>query len=61
MDQNKAIGAGVGGGLGGSLATLIISGFWHNASPETAAALATVLSAIVSYVGAYIIPHKVTP
>lgn len=51
---NKAVAAGASGGLGGAIATLIIAGAWPTADASVAAALTTVCSAIVAFIGTYL-------
>lgn len=55
---NKAIAAGGSTALAGAITTLLISLFWKDAPPDTAAALTTLIGTILSAVATYATPHN---
>lgn len=57
---NKAVASAGGGGLAGALVTVAISLWGHDIAPETAAAMTTIVSALIGAVTTYFTPHNPT-
>lgn len=55
---NKAVASAAGGGLSGAIVSVGVYFFGHDLPPEVAAALTTIVSALIGAVSAYVTPHN---
>jgi hypothetical protein len=59
--QNKALAAAGGSGVGGAIATLMLTLLWPQADAGSAGAVTTLVTAVVAYLSAYLVPHNPAP
>lgn len=58
---NKALAAGGSTAVAGAITTLLLAIFWPHATPDISGAIQTVITAVLSGLATYFVPHGSGP